>query len=261
MSPSQPPAETAGRSVAGVILDWSMVLGVALVGGLTFLAKPLPTEGVLQRPVGLFYRQAVVGCIERGEGRLVPLAAVFVVVAAVLVVQVLLPRLAPDAIAGTAALGMILILAPVINYGPQVDVLAMMPEDAQVLGAPALTRFDPCLPVTWALLAWFLVALARGFVQPPGAWSPAAKASGFVTAMVGIGGAWLNRMLILARGNALRLDYYQWPYGIAAVWILVQLGAAAMLTALACRGKAQSKVVAGIIAALLVSLAVTGGGR
>lgn len=249
---------SAGPSKAIPLLDGLILLCLLIVGGYTFVATAIPGyEQAMREPLGWFYRAHLVGLVKLGGGRIIPWWMVQAVVGALLFVMALL-KTGPDARAGTAGLGFVLLLAPVIGYAPQINALATFPEDAQILGLPVLDRFHPFLVITWPLLVGLLALAALVFLSGRQPLGPAAKAIGYCWLLLVMGGPWLNKALVAARGNALRLDYYQWPYGIASVWVLGQLGAAALLAAAVGRDERWSRAVAALTAVLLCSAAAVG---
>jgi hypothetical protein len=176
--------------------------------------------------------------------------------AAVLALLAVVPRVAPDARAVWSGYGFLLLLAPVLNYGPQRDVLTA----AEVLpGMAKLTAFYPLLPVTWPLLAGLAVTLVWLLVTPPAHWPTPFRAFVFVTAMICGGGWWLTMMMIQARGRALDVVHVQWPFSMEAIWMVFHVGVAAILAAVAGRDPLRSRLLAGLTAALLVAAAVVTG--
>ncbi|NUP98852.1 MAG: hypothetical protein HUU35_03235, partial [Armatimonadetes bacterium] len=244
------PPRAYRRPLGPTVTEWLMILCLVVAAGLALLAQRQPPQGDVLTQLDSFYRARIAGLLP-GGGRAVPLAGLLLAVAALLVVQVALPKLRPEVRGATVAYAFFLLLAPVLNYGPQVEMLSMHPDDVKMLSAdlpPAAQaainprQFDPILPVTWPLVVAGVALLFWVVTLPVAEWPSTAVAFGFVTVLLSAGGYWLLRILLIARGNALQLDLTQWPGHIAVLAVIGQLGLAATAAAAACRTPLRSRV-------------------
>ena len=252
------------RPMIGPLCEVLILVGLLAAAGLALKAGPEPSGDALAH-VHDFYRRTVVGML---QGHLLPIGYLLLAVAVCLGLLTAWPTARPEVRAAVAAYGMILMLAPVINYGPQVEMLAMYPEDVQILTAdlpPAqqnldTTSFQPLLPVTWPLGFVALLLIVWAFATPTADWPAAVKAGAVVTLLMVAGGAWLTHLLNQARGNALSFPYTQWPHITAALWILGQLGVAATGAAAVGVDGRRSRAAAVLVAVLCVVTALLAGG-
>ncbi len=259
------------RPWAGPLTEWVLLVCLAAAGGATFLAqRGVDVSSEPLRHVRTFYRDNLVGVVKFHGDQVLPLSLLCLAVAALLVVLALVPRVRPEVRGAAAAYGFVLLLAPVLNYAPQVELLGLFPEDVKILSealpadVQALLRpdtFDPVLPVTWPLLL-AVVALAIWVLVTPAAARPTpATAFGLVGLLLVGGGYALVRTLLVARGNALDFAYTQWPSLIASLWLIGQLAVAATAAAAAARDPLRSRLTAGLAAGLLLLTALVSGGR
>lgn len=246
-----------------------LLLACVLAAGLSTLAAKSGDLGGGFAAVGQFHRLPLLAAIKFHGFHPVPFAAVLAAVALVLLVQAALPRLRPDLRAATVAYAMVLLVGPVLDYRPQIDFLQMQPEDVSIIVSEEppdvkarldSSRFDPLLPVTWPLLAAAVLLLVWVVVTPAEERPPAAVAGGLVTALLVVGGFTLMRLLLLARGQALTYAYAQWPWQVAALWMIGQTGVAATAGAAACAHPVRSRVAAGLTAVMLIVVVVVTGG-
>lgn len=269
------PREARPFSVSG-LLEALIGLCVVAAGALTLKAGHAPSSEVAQQsPAGLFFRKVLMGNLHPGAdgsgGHHVKYWLILAALAAVLLVQLVWPKLRAEARTMTAAVALMFLLVPVLNYGPQIDRLSMAADDAAVLANrsveqvkadPAYNSFKPVLPVTLPLVLAGLLALAWAVITPPDEWPSTFVAGGFTLLLFVLGGRWLLRGLLLARGQALQLDYNYWPQAVAALWVVGQLLTTATAAAIAGRQAKGSRWLAGATLLLLAATVVmTRGGR
>lgn len=255
------------RPLAAPITEIVLLLLLLLVAALALRAGSNPESvGDPLAHVGDFYRRVVLGSL---KGHLIPLSWLLLACGGGLVLLAVWPGAAPASRGAVMAYAMLLLLAPVLNYGPQVETLSMYPEDVQILAAELppeaqakleTEHFHPFLPVTWPLLAGLVVLVAWAVATPVAEWPVTVKAGGALTLLLVCGGRWLIASINLARGEALSFPYTQWPHLIAAVWIVGQLGVA--MTAAAALGvdPKRSRVASLCVALACVVTALSSGG-
>lgn len=255
------------RPMLGPVSEILILLALLLAAGLALRAVPnIETGGNPLEHVGEFYRRTVVGVL---QGRVLPLGLLLVGAAVGLGLLAALPGARPDLRGAAAGYAMLLLLGPVLNYGPQVEMLGMYPEDVPILAAelpPDVQanlhpeRFNPMLPVTWPLAAVALLLLVWAVGTPRQDWPAAVKAGAVVTLLFVAGGLWLVHALNQARGNALSFPYTQWPRLTAAIAIVAQLGLAATGAAALGVDAKRSRIAAGLLAVMCLATALLAGG-
>ncbi|MCC7492670.1 MAG: hypothetical protein IT204_10000 [Fimbriimonadaceae bacterium] len=260
------------RPWAGPLCEWVLLACLLLAAGLALTAQQRVDVGAdVLAHVRTFYRETLLGVVKLGGERVVPYRLLLLLAGLGLALLAALPRVRPEVRGAVAAYGVLLLLAPVINYDAQVEVLKMLPADARMLaeGLPPAQRaaidpdrFDPVLPVTWPLLVAAVVVGLWFVVTPSAERSAAAAAFAAVTVLLVAGGSALTHQLLLARGNALDFELTQWPSLLAAVWLLGQLGTACTAAVAVGSNPFRSRLLAGSLALLaLLTVALTGAGR
>jgi len=255
------------RPMLGPVAEILILVALLAAAGLALTAgQNIESLGDPLSHVHDFYRRTVIGTL---QGRPIPIGMLLAACAGGLLLLAAWPGAKPEARGAVAAYAMILMLGPVLNYGPQVEMLAMYPEDVQILSAelPAETQaqidtehFRPILPVTWPLAAALLFLCVWAVGTPRAEWPAPLKAGLVVTIVLVAGGVWLVHGLNAARGNALSFPYTQWPRLMAAVWIVAQLGLAATgAAALGVDGK-RSRIAAVLVAVMCGATALQAGG-
>ena len=266
-----PPPKHYRRPLGAPLCEWVLLLSLLAAGALSFTAQRLDTSGSDPfAQIHAFLRVPLVGVLRRGHPMVVPWAWLLAALALVLVIQAVWPRLRPEIRGATVAYAFVLLLAPVVQYGPQVHLLSQDPEDLKVLTSDLAPQavaalqpdtFQPLLPVTWPLLVAAVVLGIWVFTLSSDDRPSTATAFGLVT-LVLCGGGWaLMHFLLVARGNALQFRYTQWPTMIAALWMIGQLGTAATAAAAASRDALRSRLLAGLTCALLLGWVVVSRGK
>jgi hypothetical protein len=247
------------------LLEWLLLGCVVLAGAITLSAGPQPDDAVAQaNPFGLLYRKVIYGQITKtaGQGHNIPFWLILFVVAVVIGVQVAWPKVRAETRAMTAALGLFLMLAPVLNYAPQIERLKLIPADAAarfnqpvsvVTRSAEYNEFRPALPVSWPLGMAALLLVVWAFSTPPAAWPSSVKACGAVTVLFLVGGYWLVHEQLIARGHANNLTYTFWPNAIASVWTMAHCLILVTAAAAAGRTPSRSRVLGGAVVLLLLA--------
>ncbi len=127
-----PPPDKAGkpqkyrRPMLGPVTECLLLVALVAAAGLALRAWPIvELLGDPLAHVGEFYRRVVLGVL---QGRLIPLGYLLAAAAAGLGVLAAWPGVRPEIRGAVAAYAMLLMLGPVLNYGPQVELLSMYPK-------------------------------------------------------------------------------------------------------------------------------------
>ncbi len=254
---------------AAAVVEWLLCALLILTGALTLGAGRPPADDVVQSsPFGLFYRRVILGTV---GGRQLPLWLILGAVAMFLFIQVIWPRLRAETRGVTVAYALFLLLTPVLNYGPQIERLKLLPADAVVLtnqptevvqAAADFNVFQPRLPVTAPLGLALLLTLAWCAIVPRRAWPTSFRAGLFCLVLFTFGGAWMMHMHLISRGHANQLDYTYWPGAVAALWVVGQLLVGVTAALAASRDALRGRVLGFAMVLLLLSAALLSrGGR
>lgn len=258
------------RPLGQTLTEWGLIALLVATGGLTWLAKRGAETGqnaLLEST--WFYRIGIVGAYPLGgKHLLLSVELLGVAIAVLLVLQALLPQVRADVRGATVAFAMVLLLAPVLNYEPRVELLSMTTDEVQILKTdPASAAapftpdvFKPLLPVTYPLFGVALLVALWLLLTPAADRPPTASAFALVTALVCVTGVLLIRELLRARGQHWDFPHQLWPPLLASLWVLGQLGVAATGAAAAARDPLRSRLLAAAAAALLlVTFVITRG--